>query len=102
MIDFGLSKSYIDEITKKHILFVDNRELTGSMRFSSVNSLMGYEQSRRDDLESLAYNLVYFLKGSLPWQGINSVKGLTKLELIQQKKLSVTPKELCYGLPGIY
>lgn len=59
-----LSKLYIDPATKKHIPFRANKKLTAKMRYSSVNSYLGIEQSRRDDLESLAYILIYFLRGN--------------------------------------
>ncbi len=58
------------------------------------------EQSRRDDLESLGYILVYFLKGSLPWQGIKACDKKNKYKLIYEKKASVKKEDLCEGLPG--
>ena len=99
IIDFGLAKKYRSSKTLEHIKFRLTKKLTGTTRYASINALKGGEQSRRDDLESLAYMLFYFLRGHLPWQG---AKGLTKAERykkIYKIKKSTEPEELCENFP---
>jgi serine/threonine protein kinase len=99
LIDFGLAKKYRDPKTHAHIPYREGKSLTGTARYASVNSHNGIEQSCRDDLEAIGYLLIYFLKGSLPWQGIVNQAKLTKYELISSKKRETTIPELCEGLP---
>ena len=82
IFDFGLSKPYCDFLTGAHINFSTNNKLTGTPRYASVNVHLGYEQSRRDDLESLAYSLIYLMKKKLPWQGLKEIDDDKRYEKI--------------------
>lgn len=99
LIDFGLAKKYICDKTNAHIPFREGRSLVGTARYSSLNTHMGIEQSRRDDIESLCYVLIYLLKGGLPWQGIEALTRREKFERIAEKKFAVSVDVLCEGIP---
>ena len=96
--DFGLCKKFRDQ-NGKHIPFKDGRSLTGTARYASIYSHFGYELSRRDDLESLAYSLIYFSRGSLPWMGIKAKNKNEKYNKIFEKKLNSSITLLCDKLP---
>jgi serine/threonine protein kinase len=98
LIDFGLSKKYRSEKTRKHVRFGFTGKLTGTLRFASANAIRGGEQSRRDDIESIGYMLVYFLKKKLPWQGITANKKMERYLKIYNLKKNITPDKLCEGL----
>lgn len=72
IIDFGLAKEFRDPNTYRHIPYTENNSLVGTARYCSINSHMGLESARHDDLESLAYVLLYFLHSSLPWQNLEA------------------------------
>lgn len=97
IIDFGLSYQYRDPDTNIHIPYRDNLPLIGTARYASVNAHMGIEHSRRDDIESLAYVLIYFMHGCLPWKGITIAE--KRQAGIGKKKSTITPEVLCNGLP---
>ncbi|KAJ1435041.1 kinase-like domain-containing protein [Ochromonadaceae sp. CCMP2298] len=99
-VDFGLSKRYRHPKNLHHIPHRDGRSLTGTPRYASINNHLGIEQSRRDDLESIGYVLVYFLKGSLPWQGLKAKNAQKKYRLILEKKQQVSIAQLCQGCPS--
>lgn len=104
--DFGLSAFFIDRKTRKHVEFSTKKALTGTPRYASINNHMGLQQSRRDDLESLGYMLVYFVKGTLPWQGLkkNFDKKVHQSAYvnIMNKKISTSLDELCRGIPECF
>ena len=99
-VDFGLSKRYRHPKTLQHIPHRDGRSLTGTPRYASINNHLGVEQSRRDDLESIGYVLVYFIKGTLPWQGLKAKNPQKKYRMILEKKQQVSIAQLCQGIPS--
>ena len=99
LLDFGLAKKYRSSRTLKQIPLVNRKKLTGTARYASINALRGYEHSRRDDLEAAGYVLIYFIKGRLPWQGLQVKTKEERYKKILKKKIEISPEELCENLP---
>lgn len=97
MIDFGLSKEFL--IDGKHIPIKSGKTFTGSFRYSSLRNHKGFEQSRRDDLESIGYMLIYFLRGNLPWQGLKGSTKSKRANAIFDVKKNIKLTDLCKDLP---
>ncbi|CCW62336.1 unnamed protein product [Phytomonas sp. EM1] len=95
LIDYGLSRKYYNTRNRAHMDYSEGNPMMGTLRYCSVNTHLGIKQVRRDDLEALGYILVYFMKGSLPWQGLQN----PNCKIIAQHKMSTTVDVLCEGLP---
>ena len=100
MIDFGLAKRWNNRKSGTHIPYRDGKAMTGTARYASINTHLGIEQSRRDDLESIGYILIYCISGSLPWKGLTVGKNKQEKYLaIKNLKVSTSLDSLCKGLP---
>ena len=99
VIDLGLSKKYKENKTGLHIPYRDGKYLTGTARYASINTHLGVEQTRRDDIEALGYMMIYLIKGHLPWQGMVNSNPEKKYDKIKDLKIKIKLEELCQGLP---
>lgn len=100
LVDYGMVKQYRDPVSGAHIPYRERKSLSGTARYMSINTHLGREQSRRDDLESMGHVFVYFLKGELPWQGLKAPTNKLKYEKIGERKQKIPVKDLCGNLPG--
>ncbi|XP_023216137.1 casein kinase I-like [Centruroides sculpturatus] len=98
LIDFGVAKKYIRK--GQHIPYREDKGMTGTVSYVSINTHLGIEQSRRDDMESIGYVLMYFNRGSLPWLGLKAATKKQKYEKISEKKMSIPADVLCEGFPA--
>ena len=90
VIDFGLAKKFRDSKTNLHIPYREGKSMTGTARYASLNTSLGIEQARRDDIEGLGFVLLYLLRGSLPWQGLPGNTKTEKYRNIIEKKLKTS------------
>ncbi|KAL8522118.1 hypothetical protein ACS0TY_012315 [Phlomoides rotata] len=98
LVDLGLATRWRDNSTGRHVEYDQRPDVfRGTVRYASVHAHLGRTGSRRDDLESLAYTLVFLLKGRLPWQGF---QGDNKGFLVCKKKMTTSPETLCSICPA--
>ena len=99
LLDFGLAKKFRSSKTLIQYPYIKKKKLVGTARYASIHALEEMEQSRRDDLESLGYVLMYFIRGSLPWQGLRIKTKEDRYMKILEKKKETTSEELCKNFP---
>ena len=99
IIDFGFAKKYKSMTKNKIYPLTENHDLTGTSRYASINAMKGFQQSCRDDLESLGYMLYFFLRGNLPWMGIKEKKKEILDKKILEKKEETVNEILGKDLP---
>lgn len=97
LIDFGLSKIINND--KKNSTIKREKIIMGTMRYISMNTHLGNEQTKKDDLESLAYIIIYFIKGELPWQNVKANSKKEKYNKVYQLKKHNVPNGICQFLP---
>ncbi|CAD8084168.1 unnamed protein product [Paramecium sonneborni] len=86
IIDFGISKVYKDA-NNHHMPFRQNRSFLGTTRYASIAAHLGQELSRKDDLESMMYILLYFIRGQLPWQNIQNITDVERTKRVGEMKI---------------
>jgi len=97
LIDFGLARQFRNPATYLHIPCTTNHSVVGTPPFSSINGQQGHAQSHCDDLESLAYTIIFLAHGKLPWSTLSS-----DYSAVLWKKSLITVEDLCKGLPPVF
>jgi casein kinase 1 delta/casein kinase I family protein HRR25 len=97
-IDYGLALSFTAESAEDNAESTAHR-LGGTVNYASLRNHRRQQQSWGDDMESLGYMLVYFTRGSLPWEGLKARTTDELNEKIGQMKESMSGEEICRGLP---
>ncbi|KAK1263860.1 Casein kinase I isoform delta-like [Acorus gramineus] len=97
LIDLGLASRWKDATSGQHVVYDQRPDIfRGTIRYASVHAHLGRTGSRRDDLESLAYTLIFLIRGRLPWQGY---QGDNKSFLVCKRKMATSPELLCCFCP---
>lgn len=100
LVDLGLATRWRDPVCAAHVDYDQRPDVfRGTVRYASVHAHLGRTASRRDDLESVAYTLLFLLKGRLPWQGY---QGDNKGFLVCKKKMATCAESLCRYSPPAY
>ncbi|KAG2129032.1 casein kinase [Suillus bovinus] len=97
IVDFGVVKEYWNTAAQAHMPFCHGGHLTGTPVFASINNHLGVVPGHCDDLKSLIYMLIYFLRSSLSWFTSDHKKLLTSS--ILACKVDTTIEDLCLGIP---
>jgi serine/threonine protein kinase len=101
LVDYGLCKRYRMS-QNDHIPYREGKKLTGTIRYASIHTHLGAEQSRRDDLESLGYVLVYLIRRKLPWMNAGGATKQEQHDRITDIKTKTSIETLCAGLPSSF
>jgi len=102
LINFGLAQLFCDPATYLHNPHSSGHPAISTLPFTSIDGQQGFAQSHRDDLESLAYTIIYSTRGDLPWTTVSTNSADSDQEAVLQKKMSITTEELCEGLPASF
>lgn len=98
LVDYGMASYY--RVNNAHKAFKTRCRFRGSVTFASINNHMGFKQSRRDDLESLCYSLLYLIKGDLPWKPDPAIQGFKKWKMVLNQKVNVDRESLFQNIPS--
>ncbi|EDR13229.1 uncharacterized protein LACBIDRAFT_167793, partial [Laccaria bicolor S238N-H82] len=101
IVDFGIARRYRNPRNGAHIPFLDGKSVVGTVRYLSLNTHFGMAQTRRDDIECLAYSLLDCLR-DLPWGNIRGGSPKQFEDRVREKKRSWTPERLCADIPSAF